>query len=333
MSLVFGLCLAKKIYLVSDSRLTYDNGSYKDDFSKWLNLNARLSVVVANSAYQSCWLLREIRKEVKESWGFSDLEKYPRENIEKLALRFYAETGLLNHSVGMIFGGFDNSKKLTIEASRLGEIMSSPVRMAGEGISVSQSIDKQIRETLAKNLIQATAEGRRICKGDIIEIDSPKPRVLAITIKAINDGVSIDFENTECYDGLVFNPKYKTERVVLPDELIGQLEYRNKSGETKESEFYSDQGYIITYIYRLLKERNWPTVGGNIVPLVMTPYFSGFAMGDYIYVPKDGSGQLYGGIVDVNGRMHYIDENRERKPYRFVYDFIGEMKNGGDAKI
>lgn len=34
MMLIFRLCLPRKIYLVSDSRLSSTDGTYKDDFSK-----------------------------------------------------------------------------------------------------------------------------------------------------------------------------------------------------------------------------------------------------------------------------------------------------------
>lgn len=326
MSLVFGLCLAKKIYLVSDSRLTYSDGSFKDDFSKWLDLNAHLSVVVANNAYLASWLLQKIKKDVQEDWDFSDLDIYLKKNIKELATQFYSETGRTDYSVGMIFGGFDKTKKLTIDAGRLGQVMSSLVMAAGQGVKVNQSWDSQIRDAFTKTLFDASAKGKQFGKGDVVEIDSPKPRILSVAIKASNSGADITFEDADCYDGLVFNPKYTTERVILPDILISQLEYRERSNETAEETLYQDQRYIISYVYRLLKEKGWPTVGGNVVPLVMLPTFSGFAMGDYVYVPGDGGGPIRGGILPGDGRMHYLDEQGVERPYRFVYDFISEMK-------
>ncbi|MEI8103735.1 MAG: hypothetical protein WCG84_02405 [Candidatus Moraniibacteriota bacterium] len=333
MSLVFGLCLSKKIYLVSDSRLSNEDGSFRDDFAKWLNLNAHLSVVVAGSAHQACWLLRKIRQETKEDWLFADLEGYLQKNIHNLSDQYYAETGRISNRVGMIFGGFDKDKKLTVDAVRLGEIMSSPVRDAGEGVRVMQTVDLQIREALARKMLEYMAKGKNVGSGDIIEIDSPKPRLIAITIKATNKGSEVIFDNAECYDFLVFNPKYKTKKIVLPDLLFGKLDYRDKSQKTEESTLYQDQGYILTYVYRLLKERGWPTVGGQIIPLVMTPAFSGFAMAEHIYTPRGGGNSIRGGIISINGRMHYYDENHILKPFEFVYDFIKNMDAKGDAKI
>ena len=115
MSLIFGLCLPRKIYLVSDSRLSSSDGSYKDDFLKWLDLNPRLSVVVANSAYQASWLLKKIIADIRPTagwdWDFTELEVYLRANLEKYANQFYAETGLVSDSVSMIFGGFEQNNK------------------------------------------------------------------------------------------------------------------------------------------------------------------------------------------------------------------------------
>src|SRR6185369_1520832 len=334
MSLIYGLSLAKKIYLVSDSRLTYTDGSYKDDFSKWLNLNPQLAVVVAGSAHQACWLLREIRKGINKDWDFSELENFLKDSIQSLATRYYSETGDYNDSVGMIFGGFEKSNKLEIDAARLGQIMSSPVIERGEGVNVSQTVDSQIKEALLQTLMKGTREGRTVGEGTLIEVDSPRPRIMAVTINASDRGAEVTFENAGCYDGLVFNPKYKTERIVLPDSLIGNLEFRDKSGETEENTLYKDQGYIIIDALRLLRERKWPTVGGNILCLVMTPDFSGFASGDYMYVPAEGD-PIRGGTEVIDGRLHYFDKEGQKHPYRFIYDYLdnSDKKDKGGAAL
>ena len=154
MTLIYGLCLPRKIYLVSDSRLTSNDGTFKDDFGKWLDLNPRLSTVVANSAHQASWMLRRMAKDIRQDgweWDFSNLEKYLHTNIEKLADEYYATTGEYGRSVNFIFGGFEKNKKLEIESAIMGEVMSMPIRTRGtEGVPVAQSVDM----TLLMRLLQ-----------------------------------------------------------------------------------------------------------------------------------------------------------------------------------
>lgn len=326
MSLIFGLCLPRKIYLVSDSRLSSSDGSYKDDFSKWLDLNPRLSVVVANSAYQASWMLKKIMADIRPTagwdWGFTELEEYLRANLEKYGNQFYAETGLVSHSVSMIFGGFEKDKKLILESGRLGEVMSVPVIAAGEGVSVNQNVDMTIINAFSKVLNVAASKGQEVSSGTEFEVDLPKPRVLAVTIRPTNQGAEVQYEDALPYDGLVFNPNFRTERVKLPAELIGQLEYRDRDGESGDDGWiYAENAEIIKYVKRLTDEKGWDTVGGTILPLLVTPDGSGFATGEYVYRSNDGT-VSHGGLTQIDGKPHYYDEDRSIKPYRFVYDYL-----------
>jgi hypothetical protein len=228
MSLIFGLCLPRKVYLVSDSRLTSSDGSYTDDFSKRLDLNPRLSVVVANSAYQASWILKKIFADIRPTvgwdWDFAELEAYLRANLERYGNEFYAETGLIADSVSMIFGGFEKGKKLVLESGRLGEVMSGPVQAVGEGVTINQNVDMTIINAFGQVLHEAAAKGQDVPAGVEFEVDLPKPRVLAVTIRPTPRGTKVEYEDALPYDGLVFNPNFRTERIKLPVELIGQLE-------------------------------------------------------------------------------------------------------------
>jgi hypothetical protein len=338
MSLIFGLCLPRKVYLVSDSRLSSSDGSYKDDFSKWLDLNPRLSVVVANSAYQASWILKKIMADIRPTagwdWGFTELEAYLRANLEKYGNQFYAETGLVSDSVSMIFGGFEKDKKLILESGRLGEVMSVPVIAAGEGVSVNQNVDMTIINAFSKVLNEAAAKGQEVGAGTEFEVDLPKPRVLAVTIRPTNQGAEVQYEDALPYDGLVFNPNFRTERVKLPAELIGQLEYRDRDGESGDDGWlYAENAEIIKYVKRLNGEKGWDTVGGTILPLLVTPDGSGFVTGEYVYRNNDGT-LSHGGLTEIDGKPHYYDEDRSVKPYRFVYDYMDEKdSNKSHAKI
>lgn len=331
MSLIFGLCLPRKVYLVSDSRLSSSDGSYTDDFSKWLDLNPRLAVVVANSAYQASWILKKIIGDIRPTagwdWGFAELESYLRENLEKYGNEFYAETGLISDSVSMIFGGFEKDKKLVIDAARLGDAMAAPVKAAGDGVIVNQNVDMTIINAFSKVLNEAGAKGQEVSAGTKFEVDLPRPRVLAVTIRPTDQGAEIKFEDAEPYDGIVFNPSFRTERVKLPAELIGQLEYRDRTGENGDDGWvYAENAEIIKYVKRLTDEKNWGTVGGTILTLLVTPDDSGFATGEYVYISSDGK-ELHGGLTEIDGKPHYYDEDGNIKPYRFVFEYIDEKES------
>lgn len=328
MSLIFGLCLPRKVYLVSDSRLTSSDGSYVDDFSKWLDLNPRLAVVVANSAYQASWILKKIMSDIRPTagwdWGFTELESYLRANLEDYGNQFYAETGLIADSVSMIFGGFEKDKKLVLESARLGDVMAGPVKAAGEGVFVSQNVDMTIINAFMEVLREAGARGQEVPSGTEFEVNLPRPRVLAVTIRPTPRGAEVEFEDARPYDGLVFNPSFRTERIKLPIELIGQLEYRDRTGENGDDGWlYAENTEIIKYVKRLTKEKNWDTVGGTILPLLVTEDGSGFATGEYIYKSPEGT-LTHGGLTEIEGKPHYYDENGDIKPYRFVYDYLDD---------
>lgn len=328
MSLIFGLCLPRKVYLVSDSRLSSSDGSYKDDFSKWLDLNPRLAVVVANSAYQASWLLKKIIGDIRPTagwdWGFTELEAYLRANLERYGNEFYAETGLITDSVSMIFGGFEKDKKLILESARLGDVMSVPVKAAGEGVMVNQNVDMTIINTFSKVLHEAAEKGQEVGAGTEFEVDLPRPRVLAVTIRPTAQGAEVVFEDAAPYDGLVFNPNFRTERIKLPAELVGQLEYRDRTGESGDDGWiYAENAEIIKYVKRLTKEKNWDTVGGTILPLLVTPDGSGFATGMYVYKSPEGL-TTHGGLKEIDGKPHYYDEDGNIKPYRFVYEYLDD---------
>lgn len=339
MSLIFGICLPRKIYLVSDSRLTtlHEDGSrtFSDDFGKWVDINPRLGVVTANSAYQASWILRKIIPEIKKRgmvWDFTDLNHYLKENLKEVAKNFYSETHRLEESASFIFGGFEKTKKLQIEAARLGEAMSAPVVAAGEGNPVEQSVDMDIINAFSLVLNRAAAEGREVPGDTLFDVNLPKPRVLAVTVRATNKGVKVKYEDAMCYDGLVLNPNFKTERIKLPGDLIGQLEYRDKSSETDQTTIYEDYKHIILYVDRLIDEKQWHTVGGEILPLLILPDSSGVATGNYVRV-KNGERYIGGIGTNDKGEVHYYDKQGKMIPFRFIYNYLDEKIQDSSARI
>lgn len=337
MTLIYGLCLPRKIYLVSDSRLSSSDGTYVDDFGKWVDLNPRLGVIVANNAHMASWMIRRltqhVRREVGWEWDFTQLEEYLRENLKKLADEYYAETGEYSHSVNFIFGGFEKNAKLVVETSRLGDAMSAPVRKAGEGIPVAQTVDMDILNAFRPLIERAGKAGTTVENGTTFEVDLPKPRVLAVSVRATNAGSEVLFEDTMCFDGIAFNPNYKTERFKPDPDLLGQLNFRDITGQSAEDILYGDNRLIIPYTYGLIRERTWGTVGGELMPLAVFQDGMGVATGRYIRHDSEGK-EFTGGIGQIEGRVHYYDSNGQMQPFRFIHDYLDDQpESASDAKL
>ena len=95
---------------------------------------------------------------------------------------------------------------------------------------------------------------------------------------------------------------------------------------------YVDYTYIIQYVHRLLAEKNWPTVGGEVLPLLVLPELSGFATGKHMRRDENGN-YIAGGIGEVNGKMHFYTPGGQLVPYRFIHDYLDEVDRSGNAKI
>lgn len=337
MTLIYGLCLPRKIYLISDSRLSSSDGTYKDDFGKWVDLNPRLAVIVANNAHMASWMIRRmtqhVRREVGWDWDFAQLEEYLKGNLKALADEYYSETGEYARSVNFIFGGFEKNSKLLVETSRLGEAMSTPARDAGDGNPVTQTVDMDILNAFRPLIERASERGETIGNGVTFEVDLPRPRVLAVSVRATNAGSEAIFEDTMCLDGIAFNPNYKTERITLPSDLLGRLNFRDMSGQSSEQILYDDNRLIVPYTYKLIKEKGWGTVGGELTPLVVLPDSIGIATGHYERYDSEGNKHI-GGIGEVNGQVHYYDSELKLHPFRFIHDYLDEKKSfSDDAKL
>lgn len=339
MSLIYGLCLPRKIYLVSDSRVTslHDDGavSFKDDFGKWLDINPRLAVVVANSAHQASWMLQKLfpmPRTERMIWDFTDLENHLRKNLKDVGDAYYSVTGEISNSACFIFGGFEKNAKLVIESRRIGDVMSAPFVQHGDGHQQTQSVDMEIMNALLTNIQEAAKRGESVEAGTTFEVDLPKPRVLAVTVRATNAGTEVVYEEAMCYEGLAFNPGYKTERLELPPAFVSELEYRDRSSEKGQESIYEDCRHILLYTDGLLDEKQWPTVGGEVLPLLVLPDMTGFATGQYKRI-KNGE-EYVGGIgSNENGEMFYWDKDGNEVPYRFIYTYIDDKSAPAAAKL
>ncbi len=316
--------------------MTSSDGTFKDDFGKWVDLNPRLAVVVANNAHMASWIIKKltqhVRREVGWDWDFTQLEEYLRHGLKDLADEYYTETGEYSRSVNFIFGGFEASKKLVVETSRLGNAMSAPAQAAGNWAIVSQTVDMDILNAFRPVIERASENGSVVSEGTTFEVDLPKPRVLAVSLRAANGGSEVLFEDTMCFDGIAFNPNYKTERFTPDSDLLGQLNFRDITGQSNDDILYGDNRLIIPYTYKLISESNWSTVGGELMPLAVFKDGMGVATGRYVRFDSQGQ-EFTGGIGEVDGRVHYYDSNGQMQPFRFIHDYLVDQSSSApDAK-
>jgi len=317
--------LDKKIYLVSDSRLT-EGDKYSDNFAKWCNLNARLGALGAGHLQMASYLIREIRKNIKETDTFHELENVLKNDLHRLATCFYSITGSYKQSAAFIFGGYDTTLKMKTTSDRLGEVLSNPVIRKGEAVQVNQYMDTRFMDEMRKMFANGMPS---IERGTVIEIDTPRSRCVAIYIYADSSGVKISWEEPDMWESISFHPNWEIDRVKLSADVISDIEFGEvQDQDDGEAPIYREYELIINTLNNMIKERKYSTVGGNIVPLrIGDDGTMGFATGT---LGRRSSGtNIVGGLQVVDGYLHYYDENGKLHPYEHLIDLPeGDISQG-----
>jgi hypothetical protein len=333
MSLVFGIALAERIYLVSDTRLTVGS-DHQDDFCKWHNLNGRLGVVAAGYMEMAGHMFHELRERVGENDTFTEFDKVLTDNLKDIATEFYTQTGSYKQEVGLVFGGYDPALKLQIESGKLGDVMAPPLKnRPGQAVDVQfhPKYFDALRSSLA--VIPETGEVG-VPPGTLLTIDSPRPRVVGAHIYVNQQGVQIKREEVNIYEGLSFHPNWETDRVQLPLDLVGELDFGPTSVATLEQQFYDESAKIISYVKQLIQDRKFTTVGGNVLTYILTSTgLSGFPIGQLARRGDAGKPKIIGGTwVDGKGRLYLYDKQGKLHLSRNIYDDYKQYKDS-EAKI
>jgi len=328
--------------MVSDSRLTTrrEDGteSYVDDFAKWTNLNSKLIVIASGNARLACTLIGQIIGQLNSKSTFSDLDDILDNQLPVMAKAYYARYGDgLADTAGLIFGGFDSTKKLQVDAARLGDVMSKTVIAAGEGNQVQLYADPDVLKALTDTMEKAKKMGAQPGRGWMITVDTPKPVIKAIDIKADpSDSSGVDIETTEisCYESISFHPNYKTERILTPDEVLSQVDFPidSASGEDGMKVLGKESEVMINFSNKIAAERGYPSVGGNFVPIAITPLgFSGLVTGPLYRRLSDGSSEFVGGYDVVDGKLNYYETPDKLVPYRHLIDYLEEYSDASGS--
>jgi hypothetical protein len=323
MSLILGIPLTRVIYLVSDSRVT-EGGDYKDNMSKWNNLNSRLGVVGAHDLQLASYLIREIRKEVGEDDDFGALEKTLKDKLYQIAYKFYEKTGSYKQRAYLIFGGFDDSKQLRISSSDFGIRMAEASKNhRTEGREFNQMTDTRIFEAMSKISNENISKGGdgSVDPGTILEIDAPRPRCVGVRVSFNGQLTEIKWESAELYQSISYHPGWDLDRVKLPEDIMASLEYPVNNGQLANELdiIFNEYTNIINATRTILDQRGYSQVGGNIIPLrIGDDKTLGIATGSM--AKKSNPNKIIGGLKVVNGALHYYDEEGELHKYENLID-------------
>lgn len=310
MSLILGVHLLEKIYLVSDTRLSYVyRDETQDNLIKAFVFNKRVSAIAAGRALASSYILNKLKLLTNEKTTIAELKKLISSQLKSLISDYVNTTGYDSGQVALIFGGFNLTKRKRIEASLLGKAMSAMVVAYGRGNTVNQSIDKRLKRSLG----QLGGKG----KGDYIVVDGVQDAELfSVTFDIKTANVS-DIQKAECYEYLIYHPEQDMKTIELPPEITSILEFRERSGKTGEQILYEDAEILMNFVRRVIRENNFRTVGGHIFPLLQTPHQAIFPTGD---LARFENGRLVkaGSFYAEKGEIMYKLENGESGKYRHL---------------
>lgn len=165
MSLILGINLPDRLFIVADTRLTYklgDGDFYQDNFLKIHTFNKSISLVTAGYSQLAGYLLRKLVKSRIIDKGII----YLRENINELLIQglddYLSEGGKYGRRVVMIFGGFDETKKKKINSSILGDFQSQGL-LAQKGQILQQRFNRTVIEGLVREVVKS-GTGRKVGK-------------------------------------------------------------------------------------------------------------------------------------------------------------------------
>lgn len=326
MSLILGVHLPKKLYLVSDTRVTtkYKNGKkkFEDDFIKLFSINRRISALEAGSASPAAFILKKLKKEVGEHGSFDNLKEIVNYKLKQIVSEYVNKTGLYG-DVALIFAGYNPNKQKKIDCVALGDAMSADLVSRGEGSFMNQSIDNDIKVSLVKAIVGKGKLG----KGDLVEIQNTTDSgMISIEIDIKNNKYKM--EEINCYDYVVFHPNQSFRKIKLPKELISQIEFGNKKSSNWQDILYDDSEKLLSFVNKEIVKNNFETVGGNLfIGLATQNNYFIYPTGDLATI-KDGKIVMSGSIYNKNGDIYYKLKNGKEGKYRFIKDL-----SSGDLKL
>ncbi len=318
MSLILGLHLLERIYLISDTRVSYSDGRPpKDDLVKVFRLNHSISAVAAGMAYTASFVLNKLRENINEQTTINELNELLKSKLREFVSDYANVTGNHSGNVALIIGGFNQTKGKKIEASRLGNAMSAMV-ISAQGRQVNQGIDKRLLNSFG----QLSGKG----KGDYITVNDVRTAELLSVTFDVRTATTSDIKLTECYDYIIFHPNQTIRHVQIPHEIISLLEFRGRTGKSIEDILYEDAELLINLVRRILRENSFPSVGGHIYPLLQLPEVACFPTGDIVTINNGQIVRLGSFHVEDDAQMYELEDGA-RGRYRHLEDLTKKYMN------
>lgn len=283
MTMILGIHLSRKLYLVSDTRLTYtrSDGSkeYKDNLIKSVTLNKRISVVAAGDANLASFVIKKTKGQIRANSSASYVNYIIENCFDDFVKEYVNRTGRVNICIGLIFAGFNLNRPKIIDSSLLGGAMSA-LAMTQEGKMINQSVDPEIISALH----EAATRQRGLAPHTRIKVDGlMQSEMITAEVHISQDGYNISTNKIDTYEYAVYHPSIATEKITIPIKLLSELDFRElPTGKTGEDVIYDDAAILGTFMNQTAAERKFDSVGGNIFTTMVTPEGTVFPTGEMV---------------------------------------------------
>ncbi len=331
MSLILGLHLSKKLYLISDTRATTVdyNGEivdHEDNLIKSMALSYYVGVTAAGSANAASYILLRLKEKIPSHATIDQVMEVVNLNLKNTISEYVNKTGRDNSTVGLIVGGFNPDKKKVFEASRFGKILSEPA-VPFQGEMINQRVDLNILKPLAQKLLA----GESVEKGYTFEADIESSKMYSILLNTKD--ASFEITEVGCFDMVSFEPSKDFEKIAIPDDTISRLEFPRVGEEigagSKELEefLYAESQYVLSYVQSHIESRKFETVGGFlftvcILPINSTGYIT-FPAGTQAYIDRTTMQiKMVGNLEIIGGKFTYKDKTGVRKEFKLLEQYI-----------
>lgn len=326
MTLILGVNLLDKLYLISDTRVTTNPGeadeSYDDDLSKYFYFNKQCSCVAAGKTLAASYFLCRLNALLLPNDGIDKLEYLIKSEGKQIISDYVNTTGKHNGQVALIIGGFNPGKiGKSFTAARIGNALSGELVEAGDGSAGQQSVDNRITEAILTQINKGRFE-----KDDRAEVKTHNSRIISVVVDIQTNKFKV--KNVECYDYTTFYPnKHGTISIKLPDSLLSYLEFRRRDDPFSDKVLYEDCQKLMSFVNNQAITNGLPTVGGHIFPVLQTIAGSFFPTGDLATI-KNGEVVNTGSFfVNEDGQLAYtyVDgRNGVFRQLKKITDIVGD---------
>lgn len=310
MSLILGVHLLERIYLVSDTRVSSSDGTkHTDDLIKAFKINDRITALAAGNGLAASFALNQLKKLATDNTTIGEIKSIIESELKNIMSQYVNTTGMYGQ-VALIFGGFNHDRKKKIEVSTLGNAMSAMV-IPHEGQMVRQSIDPRLRASFSQ------LPGKQ--KGDYIVVDGVHDADLFSLTFDVQTAHISHIDHAACYEYQIYHPNQRFKTITLPAETVSMLEFRLKSDITGEEVLYEDSEILMTFVNKVIKENSFASVGGHIITITQFPVGATLPTGD-IAIIQDGIPVMLGGVYVRDNKLKFKSKDGQIGEYRYLED-------------